>query len=106
VTAPAAAGCAAPDQAAPPPANVDLAAATVITGVVRTASGDAVAGAYVRLLDAAGEFAAEVVSSAHGQFRFFAAPGAWTVRALSRHGNGGVSVAADRGGNEVRVTVG
>ena len=37
---------------------------------------------YVRLLDATGEFTAEVVSSATGEFRFFAAPGTWTVRAL------------------------
>ena len=47
-----------------------------------------VAGAYVRLLDAGGEFTAEVVTSPAGQFRFFAAPGTWTLRALSRHGNG------------------
>ncbi|HEX7745079.1 MAG TPA: DUF1416 domain-containing protein [Micromonosporaceae bacterium] len=105
MTAPAA-GCGAPDQAAPPPANVDLATETVITGVVRTGSGNAVAGAYVRLLDDAGEFAAEVVASPHGQFRFYAAPGAWTVRALSRHGNGAASVTAARGGNEVAVSVG
>ena len=65
-----------------------------------------VAGAYVRLLDATGEFTAEVVTSAAGQFRFFAAPGTWTLRALSRQGNGDTTVAADRGINEVAVTVG
>ena len=39
--------------------------------------------AYVRLLDSGGEFTAEVVSSDSGDFRFFAAPGSWTVRALA-----------------------
>jgi hypothetical protein len=33
-----------------------------------------VGGAFVRLLDGSGEFTAEVVSSASGAFRFFAAP--------------------------------
>lgn len=96
--------CAAPDQSAPFPAGVDLEKETVITGVV-TAAGVAVAGAYVRLLDSTGEFAAEVVTSPAGQFRFFAAPGTWTVRALSRQGNGDASVTADRGITEVAVTV-
>jgi hypothetical protein len=105
-TAPTAAGCAAPDQAAPVPASVDLEKETVITGVVRADSGEVVAGAYVRLLDSTGEFTAEVVTSPVGQFRFFAAPGTWTLRALSRHGNGDVSVTAGRGINEVAVSVG
>ena len=97
-------GCGAPEQSAPLPASVDLEKETVITGVVR--AGDApVAGAYVRLLDATGEFTAEVVTSAAGQFRFFAAPGTWTLRALSRAGNGDTTVAAERGLNEVAVTV-
>ena len=39
--------------------------------------------AYVRLLDGTGEFTAEVQASATGKFRFFAAPGDWTLRALS-----------------------
>jgi hypothetical protein len=99
-------GCAAPDQAAPLPASVDLERETVITGAVRDSSGEVVAGAYVRLLDATGEFTAEVVTSPAGQFRFFAAPGTWTLRALSRHGNGDASVTAGRGINEVAVSVG
>jgi hypothetical protein len=49
----------------------------------------------VRLLDGTGEFTAEVVSSASGAFRFFAAPGEWTVRALHRSGNGESPVTAD-----------
>ncbi|SCL14143.1 Protein of unknown function [Micromonospora rhizosphaerae] len=103
--APTAAGCAAPDQAAPLPASLDLEKETVITGVVRSEAGEAVPGAYVRLLDSTGEFTAEVVTSPAGQFRFFAAPGSWTLRALSRHGNGDVAVTAARGINEVAVTV-
>lgn len=100
------AGCAAPDQAAPIPANVDLEKETLITGIVRAGSGDPVAGAYVRLLDATGEFTAEVVTSPAGLFRFFAAPGSWTLRALSRYGNGDATVRAGRGINEVGVSVG
>ncbi len=100
-----AAGCAAPDQSAPIPANVDLEKETVITGVLTTAEGEAVGGAYVRLLDSTGEFTAEVVTSPEGVFRFFAAPGSWTVRALSRHGNGDLVVDADRGINEIALTV-
>ena len=100
-----AAGCAAPDQSAPLPAGVDLEKETVITGIVSTADGDAVGGAYVRLLDASGEFTAEVVSSPEGVFRFFAAPGSWTLRALSRAGNGELVVDATRGVNEVAISV-
>ena len=70
-----AAGCAAPDQSAPIPAGVDLEKETVITGILTTAEGEAVGGAYVRLLDSTGEFTAEVVTSPEGVFRFFAAPG-------------------------------
>jgi hypothetical protein len=62
-------------------------------------------GAYVRLLDATGEFAAEVVTSASGQFRFFAAPGSWTLRALSRAGDGTAEIMVDLGVNEVAVAV-
>jgi hypothetical protein len=99
-----ASGCGAPDQSVPIPAGVDVEKETVITGVVR-AGADPVEGAYVRLLDSGGEFTAEVVTSAAGQFRFFAAPGTWTLRALSREGNGDATVAANRGINEVAVSV-
>ena len=96
--------CGAPEQSAPIPAGVDVEKETVITGVVR--AGEApVGGAYVRLLDASGEFTAEVVTSEAGQFRFFAAPGTWTIRALSRAGNGDAEVTADRGVNEVALSV-
>jgi hypothetical protein len=55
---------------------------SVIQGVV-TRGGEPVPGAYVRLLDGGGEFTAEVPTSATGQFRFFAAPGTWTLRTLA-----------------------
>jgi hypothetical protein len=100
-----AAGCAAPDQSAPLPAGVDLEKETVITGIVSNADGEPVSGGYVRLLDSSGEFTAEVVTSPEGLFRFFAAPGSWTLRALSRHGNGELAVDAARGVNEVAFSV-
>jgi hypothetical protein len=98
-------GCAAPDQSLPIPAGVDLEKETVITGVVSNADGEAVGGAYVRLLDSGGEFTAEVVTSPQGVFRFFAAPGSWTLRALSRSGNGDLTLDATRGVNEVGLSV-
>ncbi|MGH3384636.1 MAG: DUF1416 domain-containing protein [Nocardioidaceae bacterium] len=62
--------------------GVDVAKEAVIQGVVTR--GDApVGGAYVRLLDGSGEFTAEVPTSATGHFRFFAAPGEWTLRTLA-----------------------
>jgi hypothetical protein len=98
-------GCGAPEQGTGLPASVDLEKETVITGVVTAEGGDPVPGAYVRLLDSTGEFTAEVVTSPAGQFRFFAAPGTWTLRALSRAGNGDSEITADRGVNEVAVSV-
>jgi hypothetical protein len=98
--------CGAPDQAVALPPGTDLTKETVLTGRV-VADGQPVAGAYVRLLDGTGEFTAEVVSSAAGQFRFFAAPGTWTLRALSRSGNGEAVLTADGPGvHRAEVTVG
>jgi len=97
-------GCGAPEQSAPIPASVDVEKETVISGVV-SSGGEPVGGAYVRLLDSTGEFTAEVVTSQAGQFRFFAAPGTWTLRALSRLGNGDKTVSAARGLNEVALSV-
>jgi hypothetical protein len=62
--------------------GIDVSKETVIQGVV-SRDGQPVGGAYVRLLDGTGEFTAEVPTSASGQFRFFAAPGQWTVRTLA-----------------------
>src|SRR3954469_15968815 len=62
--------------------GIDTTKEAVIQGrVVR--GGDPVAGAYVRLLDATGEFTAEVPTSATGHFRFFAGDGNWTLRTLA-----------------------
>lgn len=69
-------------------AGVDVSTQAVIQGRVLR-DGNPVAGAYVRLLDASGEFTAEVQTSATGHFRFFAADGRWTLRTLAP---GGVSV--------------
>ena len=79
--------CAAPEQGSELPAGVDIAEQSVVQGKV-LAGTEPVAGAFVRLLDSTGEFTAEVVTSPAGDFRFYAAPGSWTVRALSRAGNG------------------
>jgi hypothetical protein len=65
--------------------GVDLTREAIIQGVV-TKGGDSeqpVGNAYVRLLDRTGEFTAEVPTSATGHFRFFAAPGEWTLRTLA-----------------------
>ena len=62
--------------------GVNVAKESVIQGVV-TRGEDPVGGAYVRLLDRTGEFTAEVPTSATGHFRFFAAPGEWTLRTLA-----------------------
>lgn len=77
--------CGAPAQTPNLPAGVDLEKETVIYGVV-SAGDAAVPGAYVRLLDGTGEFTAEVVTSATGDFRFFAAPGDWTLSVLHKDG--------------------
>jgi hypothetical protein len=99
-------GCAAPEQTAELPAGIDIGKEIVLGGKV-TAGGAPVGGAYVRLLDSSGEFTAEVVSSSDGDFRFFAAPGDWTVRALHRTGNGEAKVTASGPGlHAVAVTVG
>ena len=62
--------------------GVDVDKEAVIQGQVLRGE-EPVGGAYVRLLDASGEFTAEVPTSATGHFRFFAAPGSWTLRTLA-----------------------
>ena len=69
--------------------GIDLTKQTVIQGVILrdgdtqnldgVPNGTPVANGHVRLLDATGEFTAEVPTNADGQFRFFAAPGTWTL---------------------------
>jgi hypothetical protein len=98
--------CSAPKQGLTLPASVDLEKETVITGRVVDSDGQAVGGAFVRLLDSSDEFTAEVVASATGDFRFFAAPGSWTLRALSAAGNGAAEVAPSGAGiHEVDVKI-
>ena len=98
--------CSVPKQGQSLPAGVDLEKETVITGRVVDGSGQPVGGAFVRLLDGSDEFTAEVVASATGDFRFFAAPGTWTLRALSKVGNGDATVAPTGAGiHEVDVKV-
>ena len=70
--------------------GIDLTKQSVIQGVILR-DGDAdgvpngapVANAHIRLLDSQGEFTAEVPTNSDGQFRFFAAPGAWTLVVLA-----------------------
>jgi hypothetical protein len=100
-----AAGCGAPDQSAAVPAGVDLGTQVVVAGKV-TSGDQPVGGAFVRLLNGDGDFAGEVVASPEGDFRFYAAPGQWTVRALHRTGNGQASVTAEGPGlHEVAIAV-
>ncbi|HVU61358.1 MAG TPA: DUF1416 domain-containing protein [Mycobacteriales bacterium] len=98
--------CGAPDQATISRDGIPT-GETVVQGLVY--NGDSpVSGGYVRLLDGTGEFTAEVVTSATGQFRFFARPGSWTVRVIPGGGHSGgdakVDVAAGEI-SEVRISV-
>lgn len=76
--------------------GIDVAKETVIQGVVVQA-GEPVSTGYARLLDEGGDFTAEVPLSATGQFRFFARPGQWTVRALVPGATGERKVVARQG---------
>lgn len=51
-----------------------------------TSSGSPVASGYARLLNADGEFVAEVPLGDDGGFTFYAAPGNWTLRVLAPGG--------------------
>jgi hypothetical protein len=69
----------------------------IIEGTVTTGGAPARVG-YARLLNDDGEFVAEVPLGEDGGFRFFAAPGNWTVRVLAPGGaRAEETVAADRG---------
>ena len=69
----------------------------IIEGTV-TAGGAPASVGYARLLNDDGEFVAEVPLGDDGGFRFFAAPGAWTVRVLAPGGaRADETVTADRG---------
>src|SRR3954466_15568357 len=85
--------------------GIDVATETVIQGTV-TRDGQPEGGAFAGLADAAGEFAAEVVPSATGAFRFFARPGAWTLRALPAGAQADAKVDASQGAvTETQITL-
>ena len=75
-------GCGAPAGGAPVSAAKDAGGQAVVQGKV-TRDGSAVAVGYARLLNSGGDFVAEVPLGEDGGFRFFAAPGSWTVRVLA-----------------------
>ena len=78
----------------------------VVEGRV-TREGAPVATGYARLLGTGDEFVAEVPLGNDGEFRFFAAPGSWTLRVLAPGGlRAERSVQADYGEvTKVDVTI-
>jgi hypothetical protein len=76
------AGCGASAGGAP---LTDAGGQAVIQGRVAR-DGTPVATGYARLLNGDGEFVAEVPLGEGGEFRFFAAPGSWTLRVLAPGG--------------------
>ena len=78
----------------------------VVEGRV-TREGAPVATGYARLLGTGDEFVAEVPLGNDGEFRFFAAPGSWTLRVLAPGGlRAERSVQADFGQvTKVEVTI-
>ena len=78
----AADGCGAPAGGVAVSAASDAGSQAIIEGTV-THAGSVVTVGYARLLNGDGEFVAEVPLGSAGDFRFFAAPGSWTVRILA-----------------------
>ena len=75
----------------------DTGGQAIVEGQV-TRSGVAVPVGYARPLNEGGDFVAEVPLGEDGGFRFFAAPGTWTVRVLAPGGlTAERSVTADTG---------
>jgi hypothetical protein len=97
-------GCGAPSGGFSAP--VEVGDQAIVQGRV-TRRGEAVPSGYARLLNSSGDFVAEVPLAADGGFRFFAAPGTWTVRVLAPGGlSGDRSVTADFGRlTEVELTL-
>jgi hypothetical protein len=77
-------GCGAPVGGAGQPAAAAGRQAVVEGRVVH--GGAPVATGYARLLGTGDEFVAEVPLGEDGGFRFFAAPGSWTLRVLAPGG--------------------
>lgn len=76
--------------------RIDIEKEAVIQGVVINHGQPAPVG-YVRLHDAGDEFTAEVPLNSKGEFRFFAAPGDWTVVTLVPGGSTRTKVSAALG---------
>ena len=76
------AGCGAPAGGA---TATSAGSQAIVQGRV-TQNGSAVATGYARLLNSGGDFVAEVPLGDDGGFRFFAAPGRWTLRVLAPGG--------------------
>jgi hypothetical protein len=76
-------GCGAPAGGLPVPQETGGQA--IVEGHV-TSDGVGLPVGYARLLNDGGEFVAEVPLGQDGGFRFFAAPGTWTVRVLAPGG--------------------
>jgi uncharacterized protein DUF1416 len=98
----AADGCGAPAGGVSAPADVGNQA--VVAGRV-THDGAVVATGYARLLDSGGDFVAEVPLGDDGGFRFYAAPGTWTVRVLAPGGLAGDCSVTAATGRQVSVEV-
>lgn len=80
---------------------------TVITGRVIDRAGRPAGGVSVVLLDDSQEFAAELIASPAGTFRFFTAPGTWTLHAQVDAHEGVVTVAPPGAGiHEVEIVLG
>ena len=77
-------GCGAPAGGASAPAGA-AGSQAIVQGRV-TQNGSAVPTGYARLLNSGGDFVAEVPLGEDGGFRFFAAPGTWTLRVLAPGG--------------------
>ena len=74
------------DGCGAPAGGVSVSAATGTQAVVEgrvTREGAPVGTGYARLLGTGDEFVAEVPLGDDGGFRFFAAPGSWTLRVLA-----------------------
>ncbi|HLH59733.1 MAG TPA: DUF1416 domain-containing protein [Streptosporangiaceae bacterium] len=81
----AADGCGAPAGGVPASAAAGAGDQAVVEGRVLRDSAPVSTG-YARLLGTGDEFVAEVPLGEDGGFRFFAAPGTWTIRVLAPGG--------------------
>jgi hypothetical protein len=98
------------DGCGAPAGGVSVSAATGTQAVVEgrvVHEGAPVSTGYARLLGTGDEFVAEVPLGDDGGFRFFAAPGSWTLRVLAPNGlRAERSVQADHGQvTKVDVTI-